>query len=111
MNVLDSLTELNIKSLSNEEKKELLKQIRDEIDSIDDSLAELLNYRAAKYEKLSKLKQQLVLSNYSPQREKEIIERIANSNKRNLSSKDLIRIFERIIDVSRAIQKKNRNNN
>ena len=109
MNVLDSLTELNIESLSKEEKRELLKQIRDEIDSIDDSLAELLNYRAAKYEILSMLKQQLVLNNYSPQREKEIIERIANNKKSNLNSKDLMRIFERIIDVSRAIQKKNRN--
>jgi chorismate mutase len=111
MNVLDSLTELNIESLSKEEKRELLKQIRDEIDSIDDSLAELLNYRAAKYEILSTLKQQLVLNNYSPQREKEIIKRIANNNKSNLSSKDLIQIFERIIDVSRAIQKKDRNKN
>jgi len=109
MNVLDSLTELNIESLSKEEKRELLKQIRDEIDSIDDSLAELLNYRAAKYEILSTLKHQLVLNNYSPQREKEIIKRIANNNKSNLSSKDLMQIFERIIDVSRAIQKKNRN--
>ena len=109
MNVLNSLTELNIESLSKEEKRELLKQIRDEIDSIDDSLAELLNYRAAKYEILSTLKQQLVLNNYSPQREKEIIERIANNKKSNLNSKDLMQIFERIIDVSRAIQKKNRN--
>jgi len=111
MNVLDSITELNIEALSNEEKRELLKQIRDEIDSIDDSLAELLNYRATKYDILSTLKQQLDLNNYSPQREKEIIERIGNSNKSNLSSKDLIQIFERIIDVSRAIQKKIRNKN
>ena len=109
MNVLNSLTELNIESLSKEEKRELLKQIRDEIDSIDDSLVELLNYRAAKYEILSTLKQQLFLNNYSPQREKEIIERIANNKKSNLNSKDLMRIFERIIDVSRAIQKKTRN--
>ena len=111
MNVLDSLTELNIESLSKEEKKELLKQIRDEIDSIDDSLAELLNYRASKYDILSTLKQQLNLNNYSPQREKEIIERIGNSNKINLSSKDLMQVFERIIDVSRAIQKRVRNKN
>jgi len=111
MNVLDSLTQLNIETLSNEEKRELLKQIRDEIDSIDDSLAELLNYRATKYEILSTLKQQLDLNNYSPQREKEVIERIGNSNKSNLSSKDLMQIFERIIDVSRAIQKKVRNKN
>ncbi len=111
MNVLESLTELNIESLSKEEKRELLKQIRDEIDSIDDSLVELLNYRATRYEILSTLKQQLDLNNYSPKREKEIIERIGNSSKSNLSSKDLMQIFERIIDVSRAIQKKDRNKN
>ena len=111
MNVLDSLTQLNIETLSKEEKRELLKQIRDEIDSIDDSLSELLNYRAAKYDLLSTLKQQLDLNNYSPQREKEIIERIGNRNKSNLKSKDLLQIFERIIDVSRAIQKKVRNQN
>jgi len=111
MNVLDSLTQLNIETLSNEEKRELLKQIRDEIDSIDDSLTELLNYRAAKYDILSTLKQQLDLNSYSPQREKEIIERIGNSKKSNLSSKDLMRIFERIIDVSRTIQNKVRNRN
>ncbi len=110
MNVLESLTEINIEALSHEEKRELLKQIRDEIDSIDDSLAELLNYRAAKYDILSTLKQQLDLNNYSPQREKEIIKRIA-INKSNLSSKDLMQIFERIIDVSRAIQKRIRNKN
>ena len=111
MNVLESLAQLNIETLSYKEKRELLKQIRDEIDSIDDSLAELLDYRAAKYDILSTLKQQLDLNNYSPQREKEIIERIGNSNKSNLSSKDLTHIFERIIDVSRAIQKKIRNKN
>jgi chorismate mutase len=111
MNVLDSLTEIKIESLSKEEKIELLNQIRDEIDSIDDSLAELLNYRASKYKNLSKLKKQLDLNNYSPQREKEIIERIAKRGKSNLNPKDLVQIFERIIDISRAIQKKYRNKN
>ena len=111
MNVLDSLAQLNIETLSYKEKRELLKQIRDEIDSIDNSLAELLDYRATKYDILSTLKQQLDLNNYSPQREKEIITRIGNSNKTNLSPKDLMRIFERIIDVSRAIQNKVRNRN
>ena len=111
MNVVESLTKINIESLSTLEKRELLKQIRYEIDMIDDSLVELLNYRVAKYETLSKLKQQLNLNNYSPQREKEIFNRISRSGKSNLSSKDLIKIFERIIDVSRAIQKRLRNKN
>lgn len=111
MDAVDSLTEINIKSLCEEEKRKRLKQIRTEIDLIDDSLVELLNYRAKKYEAISTLKQQLNLNNYSPQREKEIIDRISKSDNSKLSSKDLIKIFERIIDVSRAIQKRVRDKN
>jgi chorismate mutase len=108
MNVLDTLSDINIDVLSKSDKEELLKQIRLEIDSIDDSLAELLNYRASKYEILSILKKQLKLKNYSPQREEKILNRITRNNKSNLSSNELIQIFERIIDVSRAIQKRSR---
>jgi chorismate mutase len=106
MNALDTLTEINVGQFSAEEKIELLNQIRKEIDSVDDSLIELLNFRAGKYEILSMLKKQLDMNNYSPEREKEIIERIKNTGKENISSKDLSQIFERIIDVSRAIQKR-----
>ena len=106
MNVIDSLTEINIETLSVEEKKELLEQIRAEIDAIDDSLIELLNYRAGKYELLSLLKQLLNLPNYSPEREKEILRRVGKNSKDNLTSNELRSIFERIIDVSRAIQKR-----
>ena len=106
MNALDTLTEINVGQFSAEEKIELLNQIRKEIDSVDDSLIELLNFRAEKYEILSLLKKQLDMNNYSPEREKEIIERIKNTGKENISSKDLLQIFERIIDVSRAIQKR-----
>lgn len=106
MNATDTLTDLNIEQISTAEKIEMLKQIRNEIDSIDDSLLELLNNRAGKYEILSLIKKQLNMNNYSAEREKEIIERIGNNNKSNISSKDLLRIFERIIDVSRAIQKR-----
>ena len=106
MNVLESITEINNDSLSNKEKKEILEQIYSEIDSIDDSLVELLNYRAGKYELLSLLKKQLGIPNYSPEREKEILRHVEQSNKNNLSSREVKHIFERIIDVSRAMQKR-----
>ncbi len=70
MDVLDSITEINNDSLSNKEKEKILKQFYSEIDSIDDSLVELLNYRAEKYELLSLLKKQLGIPNYSHKREK-----------------------------------------
>jgi len=106
MDVLDSITEINNHSLSIKEKEEILEQIYSEIDSIDDSLVELLNYRAEKYELSSLLKKQLGIPNYSPKREKEILKRVEHSNISNLSSIEVKQIFERIIDVSRAMQKR-----
>lgn len=106
MNLLDTINDLKLEVLTKNEKEELLEQIRSEIDSIDDSLKRLLEYRASKYELLSFLKKQLGLDNYSPSREKQIIERISSSTKGNLQKKDLQQIFERIVDVSRAIQKR-----
>ena len=72
MNVLDIINDLKVDELSKEEKEELLEQIRNEIDSIDNSLIGLLDYRASKYQVLSSLKKLLGLDNYSPEREKEI---------------------------------------
>ncbi len=106
MDVLDSTTEINNNSLSKKEKEEILEQIYSEIDSIDDSLVELLNYRAEKYELLSLLKKQLGIPNYSPKREKEILKHVEQSKTNNLSSREVKQIFERIIDVSRAMQKR-----
>ena len=106
MNVLDIINDLKVDELSKEEKEELLEQIRNEIDSIDNSLIGLLDYRASKYQVLSSLKKLLGLDNYSPEREKEILERIKKNEIGSLHTKELLQIFERIIDVSRAVQKR-----
>ena len=106
MDVLDSITEINNDSLSIKEKEKILEQIYSEIDSIDDSLVELLNYRAEKYELLSLLKEQLGIPNYLPKREKEILNHVEHSKINNLSASEVKQIFERIIDVSRAMQKR-----
>ena len=106
MNVLDIINDIDVRALSTAEQQELLEQIRNEINSIDDSLVNLLDYRASKYEILSTLKQHLGLDNYSPEREKEILERIKKSSAANLRSGELMQIFERIIDISRAIQRR-----
>lgn len=110
MNVLDSITEINYDALSGKEKENILDKIYSEIDAIDDSLVELLNYRAEKYELLSLLKKQLGIQNYLPEREMKILKHVELSSKKNLSSVELKQIFERIIDVSRAMQKRVREN-
>ena len=108
MNKSDTLAEIEIGLLSDDEKNELLDQLRQEIDKIDDSIINLLQSRAGKTELLGTLKKQLGTGNYSPVREKEIIKRVSKKDTINLSSMDIVRIFERIIDVSRAIQKRAR---
>jgi chorismate mutase len=108
MNKTDILTEIKTEALSDQEKKELIGQLRNEIDSIDESIIRLLHCRAGKSELLGAIKKQLRLNNYSPEREKRIIELVSKNDGVNLGSKDIVRIYERIIDVFRSIQKRAR---
>jgi chorismate mutase len=109
MNKAHFLTEIKPGLLSDAEKMELLEQLRLEIDLIDDSIVKLLHNRAGKSELLGALKKQLCIDNYSPEREREIINRVKNKESVYMNSQDLMQIFERIIDVSRSIQKRARN--
>lgn len=106
MNNKESLAEIKIDSLSREESRELLEIIRSEVDEIDIEITELLNRRAQKSELIGRLKQMIGLANYSPAREKEIINNLLKLASPELGTSTLLRIFERIIDESRAIQKR-----
>jgi chorismate mutase len=109
MNKTETIPEIKTEVLSDPEKKQLLEQLRLEIDSIDESIIRLLHNRAGKSELLGAIKKQLHINNYSPDREKRIIDLVKTKESINLSSKDLARIFERIIDVFRSVQKRARN--
>jgi len=109
MNKTDTITEIKTEILSDPEKKELMEQLRLDIDSIDESIVKLLQSRAGKSELLGAIKKQLHMNNYSPKREKQIINLVKRNETVNLGSKDLLSIFERIIDVFRSVQKRARN--
>lgn len=78
---------------------------RQRIDLIDDQLSRLLNSRSACAVEIGKIKRALGLPVYSPEREAAILERVARENPGPLDHTAVVRIFERIIDESRRLER------
>ena len=78
---------------------------RIKIDDVDRQLVDLLNERARYADEIGKIKEQLGLDAYSPRREQEVLENGLGSNKGPLSDAALRRLFERIIDESRKLER------
>jgi chorismate mutase-like protein len=78
---------------------------RTKIDDVDNKLVDLLNERARYADEIGKIKEQLGLEAYSPQREQEVLRNVLGSNKGPLSDAALRRLFERIIDESRKLER------
>ncbi len=97
--------ENELDSLSVEEKQELIKRLRDGIDEIDKKLVSLISKRTTHSVLIGRVKRSLNLPTYNPKREKEIAERIGSYVEEPLSKEALLRIYERILDESRAIQR------
>jgi chorismate mutase len=82
-----------------------LKTYREEIDGLDRRLVALLNERTAIVEKIGQAKKEAGMEVYEPKREDAVYANIASGNKGPLSNEALQRIFERIIDEMRRVQK------
>jgi chorismate mutase len=78
---------------------------RKKIDEVDRELVALLNRRSEFVLEIAKLKRQLGMPIYEPLREEEIFRNIAGANGGPLELAALRRLFERIIDESRSIQR------
>ena len=78
---------------------------RIKIDDVDRKLVSLLNMRAQFADEIGKIKEQLGLDAYSPEREHEVVRNILKSNHGPLSDAALQRLFERIIDESRRLER------
>ena len=78
---------------------------RRRIDAIDDQLMGLLNSRSACAVEIGKIKRALGLPVYSPDREAWILDRVAQENPGPLDSTAIRRVFERIIDESRRLER------
>src|SRR5215471_17616402 len=78
---------------------------RKKIDELDRKLVSLLSERAKAAMAIGKLKRDTSLPIYEPDRERVVFENVQNANHGPLPNRDLVRIYERIIDVMRNIQK------
>jgi chorismate mutase len=78
---------------------------RKKIDELDQRLVELLSERARAAVEIGRLKRHTNLPVYEPDRERIVFENVLRMNQGPLPGRDLVRIFERIMDVMRNIQK------
>jgi chorismate mutase len=77
---------------------------RRKIDEIDRKLVDLISERAHAAHEIGKLKRNVGMPIYEPDREHTVFDNAKRANKGPLSDRDLLRIYERIMDVMRQIQ-------
>jgi chorismate mutase len=82
-----------------------LARCRELIDTIDLRLLVLLNERTAIVEEIGRIKQALQMAIYEPKREEQVFASVQSHNEGPLADEAVKRIFERIIDEMRNIQK------
>jgi chorismate mutase len=82
-----------------------LEELRIQIDVLDRKLVELLSERARAAQLIGHLKVATSLPVYEPAREKVIYANVRATNKGPLPDIELTHIYERIIDVMRALQR------
>lgn len=77
---------------------------RQRIDAVDLKILELVNERARYSLEIGKIKQQLNLPVYMPERENHIYARLERANRGPLADAAVRRLFERIIEESRHVE-------
>jgi len=78
---------------------------RKKIDELDRKLVALLSERALAAVEIGRLKRDTNLPVYEPDRERLVLANVQEANRGPLPGRDLVRIYERIMDVMRNIQK------
>ncbi len=80
-------------------------KLRDEINKIDQELLYMFNRRAAVVVELAKIKRQSGKRLFDPEREKDIFVSVTDKNPGPLHTDAIVRLFERIIDESRRLER------
>ena len=85
-------------------KKKMLKDLRDEIDALDDRIMEFLNRRAELVIEVGRLKSAKKDEFHVPSREREIYERLASNNPGPFPNEAIKSVFREIISASLALE-------
>ena len=91
--------------MTEQEARARLAGYRVKIDDVDRRIVELLNERIGIVEEIGIVKRHANLPVYEPKREDQVFDNVHTSNHGPLSQDAVRRIFERIIDESRSIQR------
>ena len=85
-----------------------IEELRSRIDVIDDQLVRLLNVRVACAVEVGRLKHEVGLPIYQPERESQVLAKVrqsATALSGPLTAEAVVRIFERIIDEARRAER------
>ncbi len=82
-----------------------LDDLRKRIDLLDESLVKLLNARAACALEIGRVKRDLGMKVYQPEREAEVLKNVQAANHGPLDQPAMKRLFERIIDEARHLER------
>jgi chorismate mutase len=78
---------------------------RKKIDGLDEQIVRLISERAAAAAEIGKLKAQNSAPIYEPQREQAVFQHVCDVNPGPLSSAQIRDVYERLMDVMRALQR------
>ncbi|MGA7827333.1 MAG: chorismate mutase [Geobacteraceae bacterium] len=79
--------------------------LRCEIDRLDSELLRIFNQRAQLALKIGEIKKTTGLPIFDPGREKRIFQKMKNENPGPLDDQAIVRLFERVIDESRRLER------
>lgn len=82
-----------------------LTRLREAIDRVDEVIVRLLNQRAKYAVQIGEIKAILGMPIYAPEREKEVLWRAERTSEGPLEGVAVRRLFERIIDESRRVER------
>lgn len=91
--------------MTREQAFQRLAECRDSIDAIDVQILKLVNARTLVVEEIGSIKRTAGLPIYEPKREDEVFRNVAENNGGPLTAEAVHRVFERIIDEMRGVQR------
>ena len=91
--------------MTREEGLNELARCRDAIDEIDVQILSLINQRTTIVERIGAVKRRFEMAIYEPKREEQVFENVLRHNTGPLPPDAVKRVFERIIDEMRTVQR------
>ena len=92
-------------SVGTQEADSIIERLRRNIDEVDEVLVKLLNQRAKWALEIGEVKKGAGIAIYQPDREKVVVGRVLAKNQGPLRDSAVKRLFERIIDESRRLER------